>query len=130
MENLRKKVSIQTSKIELILWRNIARVDFILIFWMLISSSVSLFSYSVVCFFTLKPSLLRIVGISGSEKTMSLSDTIFSLGFSFSMTLSSFPIRRSPDNVWVVFVATWHCQWHSLKFDVAGKGYGSRAGGI
>ena len=58
---------------------------------------------------------------------MTLSGTKFSLGFSFSMTLSSSPIRQSPDDVWVVFVPTSLCLFN-LKVDIGGRG-GAGGGG-
>ena len=74
-----------------------------------------------------KSSLSRIVDIFGSLKTMSSSGTKFSLGFSFSMTLSSSLIRRSPDNVWVVFFPTSLCLFN-LKDGAGGRGGGGGGG--
>ena len=60
----------------------------------------------VISCFCSKSSLSRIVGNLGRVKTISSSGTKFYFSFSFSITLSTSPIRLSPDNVCVVFVAT------------------------
>ena len=73
--------------------------------------SISSFISSSFCFFIScfisKSSLSRIVGIFGRLKIIFSSGTISSFGFSFSITLSSYPIRQSPLIVCVVFVPTF-----------------------